>query len=83
MKSKLKSLGLPTAIAHESEAFVAKLHTLSAADPLRTGVLEAYVHGFRGVWIMMITISATGLLASLFIKKFSMDKLLKSEFTAA
>jgi hypothetical protein len=83
MKSKLSSLGLPTTIVHESEAFVAILHTLMPSDPLRVGALEAYAHGFRAVWIMMTIVSALALIASLFIRKFSMDKLLKSEFTAA
>ncbi|KAE9362755.1 MFS general substrate transporter [Stipitochalara longipes BDJ] len=80
MSSKLTSLGLPTSISHSSEGFVAVMKTMAADDPVRVGALKAYVQGFHGVFIAMACVSGTALLASLFIKTFSMDRSLESEF---
>jgi hypothetical protein len=80
MSSKLKSLGLPTSIARSSEAFVAVMKTMAADDPVRVGALKAYVQGFHGVFVVMTCVSGTALCASFFIKKFSMDKSLESEY---
>ncbi|PMD19338.1 MFS general substrate transporter, partial [Hyaloscypha hepaticicola] len=80
MSSKLTSLGLPTSIAHASEGFVAVMKTMAADDPVRVGALEAYVHGFHGVFIIMACVSGSALCASLFVKAFSMDKSLESDF---
>jgi hypothetical protein len=80
MSSKLTSLSLPTSIAHSSESFVAVMKTMAEDDPVRIGALEAYVQGFRGVFIVMVCVSGTALITSAFIKKFSMDKSLDSEY---
>ena len=80
MGSKLTSLGLPTSIAHSSESFVAVMKTMVEDDPVRRGALEAYVQGFRGVFIVMACVSGTALITSAFIKTFSMDKFLDSEY---
>jgi hypothetical protein len=80
MSSKLASLGLPPSIAHASEGFVAVMKAMAADDPMRLGALEAYAHSFRGVFIVMSCVSGTALIASAFIKKFSMDKSLDSEY---
>ncbi|KAF2202025.1 MFS general substrate transporter [Delitschia confertaspora ATCC 74209] len=81
MKERLIDLGLPGSIASQSEAFVSELHGLSSNDTLRIGAQSAYVHGFKAVWLVMVTVSATGGLASLWIKRFSMDRTLQSGFT--
>ncbi len=75
-------LGLPSQIAHDSEAYISKLHTMALNNPVRIGALEAYTHGFQAVWIFMTATAATGLLASVFIKKFSLDKILMSNYSA-
>jgi len=80
MSAKLTSLGLPTSIAHSSEGFVAVMKTMATDDPVRVGALQAYVKGFHGVFIVMACVSGTALLASLWIRTFSMDKSLESSF---
>jgi hypothetical protein len=80
MSSKLTSLGLPTSIAHASKGFVAMMKTMAADDPVRVGTLEAYVHGFHGVFIIMACVSGFALCASLFVKAFNIDKSLESDF---
>lgn len=81
MSQKLGELSLPTEIAKDSEGYVAILRTLAASDPMRTGVLQAYVHGFNGVFEVLTGIGAIGLVASLFIKHYSMDKILESSYS--
>ncbi|KAH9211853.1 major facilitator superfamily domain-containing protein [Leptodontidium sp. 2 PMI_412] len=81
MANRLATLGLPTVIARESEAYLLTLGKLAATDPLRIGVLEAYSQGFKAVFLLMTCLAASGLLASLCIKGFSMDKILDSEYT--
>jgi hypothetical protein len=80
MTTKLQELALPEQIAHDSEAFIAKLNALKHTDPLRIGAVQAYERGFQMVFICMTVCSATALIASLFIKSFSLDKLLVSNF---
>jgi hypothetical protein len=80
MGSKLISLGLPASLAHASEGFVAVMKTMAANDPVHVGALGAYVQGFHGVFIVMACVSGSALCASFFIKKFSMDKSLESEY---
>ncbi|KAF2675148.1 MFS general substrate transporter [Microthyrium microscopicum] len=81
MSSKLTDLHLPTIIAHQAEGYVQKLHTMADTDPLKIGVLEAYAHGFRGIWYFMACAAGSALLVSFIIQSFSMDKLFKSSFT--
>ncbi|KAK4158735.1 major facilitator superfamily domain-containing protein [Cladorrhinum sp. PSN259] len=80
MVSKLKDLGLPEQIAHDSEAFVVKMAQMDPQDPVRIGALQAYVAGFHGVYWTIFGASIAALLASLIIKRYSMDKLLESKF---
>lgn len=82
MSSKLHALHLDSSIAKNSEAFVAVLKTLHKDDPVRIGAIEAYVHGFRWVFLTMAIAAASALVASAFIKKFSMNKRLQSMYTA-
>ncbi|ORY14390.1 major facilitator superfamily-domain-containing protein [Clohesyomyces aquaticus] len=82
MSAKLNSLGLPAVIAHDSERYVAVLRTMHPNDPVRIGALQAYVYGFRFIWIFMTAVCGTAMAASLLIKKFNMNKRLVSMYSA-
>lgn len=79
MSDKLAELSLPTEIAHHAEGFIAQLKMLAKKDPRRQLILEAYCHGFLGVYLVMTVISALGLFSSLVIRKHSMEKILESK----
>lgn len=80
MSSKLDDLHLPESIAHEAEAFVAELDRMPAQSPTRIGAIEAYIHGFRGVFWIMTAMACVGLVASFFIQHHGMDRILESRF---
>lgn len=83
MKQRLNDLNVPNAdaIARNAEAFVEEtLRDLAPTDPLRVAALDAYVAGFRGVWIALTVVSAVALIGSVFIKHFSLDKILDSKY---
>lgn len=80
MASKLHELGLPDAIAHNAEAFVSMMKDMDAQNTVRTGALQAYMHGFKAVFWVMTGTAVAGFLVSLVIKKHSMDKALDSTF---
>ncbi|KAF2877538.1 major facilitator superfamily domain-containing protein [Massariosphaeria phaeospora] len=82
MSARLALVGLPTAIAHDSERYIHVLHTMDPADPKRVAILDAYLEGFRGVWLLITLASASALAVSIFIKKHSMNKVLLSKYTA-
>ena len=81
MSGKLSELGLPTAIAHDSERYVLVLHTMEDSLEKRT-ILKSYMAGFDSVFIMITAISASAFLVSFIIRKFSMDKILLAQFSA-
>ncbi|KAJ4363105.1 hypothetical protein N0V83_010225 [Neocucurbitaria cava] len=81
MKNKLSESGLPTDIAHDSEQYVFILRTMTDVTE-KTAIVESYVKGFQSVFIMMTVISASALFVSFVIRKFSMDKILLTQFTA-
>jgi MFS family permease len=74
MKSKLAAHGLPAEIAHDSERYIYVLRTMAIDSPERVAILDSYMHGFRGVFILMTCVAGSTLLASLVIKKFDMNK---------
>jgi hypothetical protein len=82
MSSRLAKLGLDTSIAKNSEAFISVMKKMQPNDAIRIGALEAYVSGFRWIFLTMAIGAGSALVASLFIKKFSMDKSLRSLYTA-
>lgn len=47
----------------------------------KTAILESYMHGFHAVFIFVTAISGSALLASLVIRKFSMDKILLTAYS--
>jgi MFS family permease len=79
MSDKLTQLSLPTEIAHEAEGFIVRLRMYSKDDPARNAILQAYNHGFQGIFMVMAAVSAIGLLSSLVIRKHSMDKILETK----
>lgn len=81
MAAELTARGLPAAIAHDAEAFVARLVALRPADPVRVGALLAYVRGFHAVFWAMTATAGLGLAAGLVIRRHSMDRILESKFT--
>jgi hypothetical protein len=82
MSSKLIKLGLPTQIAQDSLRYIHILRSMDTTDPARIGTTQAYLHGFYAVFNFMTAVSASGLIVSLFIKKFSMNKTLSVHYTA-
>jgi hypothetical protein len=81
MSSKLSSLGLKTDIAHDSERWLYILRDM-ANGPEKFAIRESYMEGFHAVFIMTLSVAASALVVSLFIRKFSMDKILQAQFTA-
>ncbi len=79
MSSHLTKLNLPVAISRESESYITTLYSLSPTDPLRVGVLEAYSHGFKAIFLVMTCVAGSSIFASAFIGKFSMNRSLESE----
>ena len=80
MSSRLSDLGLPTTIAHDSEQFVFVLRTMPEESMEKSAILDAYMRGFRAVFIATAAFSASALVVSLMIKKYSMDKILLAKF---
>lgn len=66
--------------SRNAEAYIAVLETITATDPIRIGILRAYVHGFKGVFAVLTGVSGVRLLASLVIKNHNMNKILKSSY---
>ena len=86
MKAKLRALGVRGADewARHAEEYIAVLKgmgTSGAEGRMREHVMSGYVAGFRGVWITMTALCATGLVVSLCIRKGSLDGVSRSEFT--
>ncbi|KAK4446225.1 major facilitator superfamily domain-containing protein [Podospora aff. communis PSN243] len=80
MAGELQKLDLPEDIAHNSEAFVKTMEAMDPLDPVRVGVMQAYVKGFHGVYWIITFSACAAFFASLFIKCHSMDKLLATKF---
>ncbi|KAH8644881.1 hypothetical protein IG631_02345 [Alternaria alternata] len=81
MSDKLSELGLPTSIAHDSEQYIFVLRTM-ADSPQKSVILSSYMKGFDSVFIMTTAVSASALVVSLVIRKYSMDKILLAQFSA-
>lgn len=80
MANKLSDLGLDTAIARNSEQYLLILRDM-ADSAEKTAIKESYMKGFQVVFITTTAISASALVASLAIRKFSMDRILLAQFT--
>ncbi|KAJ4989893.1 major facilitator superfamily transporter [Stagonosporopsis vannaccii] len=80
MSSKLRAYGLPTQIAHDSEQFVFIIRAMAEGSE-KAAILESYMHGFNAVFVFVTATSASAFIASLLIRKFSMDKILLTAFS--
>lgn len=78
MKSSLESHDLDVSIAYRAETFIEVLKTMSD-ESQRNAILDAYVHGFRGVFGFFTALTGLALVISLFIKHFDINKALTSE----
>ena len=79
MTYHLKDLGLSEDVAKNADAFVSTLNRLPVGSALRKSYVFAYTQSFHGVFEALTGISALGLLSSLIIKGYTMDKKLTSE----
>ncbi|KAJ9601900.1 hypothetical protein H2200_013615 [Cladophialophora chaetospira] len=75
MAHQLQQVGLPTLIARNAEAYVYILHSMDVADPTTQAILQAYVHGFRGVFWTLLAASAAGLMLGFAIKSYRTETL--------
>lgn len=83
MLLKLEWENLPTEIAHNAEAFIAKLAKTEPMDDFRQRVIDAYIFGFGGVFQMYLGIAALSLVLSLiFIKHRTLNQGLLGEHTS-
>ncbi|KAK7972368.1 major facilitator superfamily transporter [Apiospora saccharicola] len=83
MLLKLEWEKLPTEIAHNAEAFIAKLAKTEPMDDFRQRVIGAYIFGFGGVFQMYLGIAALSLVLSLiFIKHRTLNQGLVGEYTS-
>ncbi|KAH8744755.1 major facilitator superfamily domain-containing protein [Diaporthe sp. PMI_573] len=72
MSVKLRWEGLDTGIARESEAFVEELRKMPSESLKRLQVLDAYIYGLRGVYLLYSSISGAAFLLSLLLRHFKM-----------
>jgi MFS family permease len=80
MTRKISELGLPENIARQAEGYIAVLKTLAESDPIRIKATQAYVYGFKGVFVVLTGISSMALFASCFIRRHSMDDIGHSNY---
>ncbi|EXJ84689.1 hypothetical protein A1O3_05359 [Capronia epimyces CBS 606.96] len=82
MKRRLVALHLDPDIARNAEAYIAVLHD-THPSPHRSAILNAYVHGFRGVFAVFCALAALALLVGLFIRHHDINKDLLTEHKLA
>ena len=73
MSAALSDAGLSPNIALDSKRYSLYLQSMADADPRKSALLGSYSSGFHAVFVAMTVISAVALLASLSIRRFSMD----------
>jgi MFS family permease len=73
MAHHLREVALPEAIARDAEAYIQILRGMSGIEPDRRDILEAYLDGFHGVFLVLLISSAIGLVVAPFLKGYGMD----------
>lgn len=73
MGTALSDAGLSADIARDSERYIFILRSMADSDPTKNALLGSYTRGFHAVFVAMTVISAAALLASLLIRRSSMD----------
>ncbi|KAL9612077.1 MAG: hypothetical protein Q9167_003299 [Letrouitia subvulpina] len=74
----LKEANLPAAIATNAEGYVATLTNMPASDPIRLQIEQAFTLSFQGIFEVGVAISGFGLLCSLGVAHYSLDRHLGS-----
>ena len=64
---------LPTSIAANAEGYVQVLKTMPDS-PMREAIIQAYTEAFKVVWEEMTAFAALGLVLSLGVARFSLDR---------
>jgi hypothetical protein len=80
MKHRLLDMKLPEEIALESEGFIAILNQM-CDTPQRQAIINAYVHGFRGVFAFLCALSGVAFCLSFLVKHYDLDRAMSSEHT--
>lgn len=81
MAAELRRLDLPVEIADDAEAYLAStLPFMPDSDPRKVDLLRAYAVALRAVFIGMTAISGAALAVSVFIKHYSLDRILESRY---
>ena len=73
MSRVLSDSGLPIKIALDSKYYLSILYTIAETEPKKIIILESYTTSFYAIFISIIALSASALLAGYLIKKFSID----------
>lgn len=79
MGVKLRWEGLDTGIARESEAFIEKLQKMPSGSLEKLQILDAYIYGLRGVYLLYSSISGSAFLLSMLLRHFKMAGEVMSE----
>ena len=74
LSKQLSNAGLPTSIATDAEAFVVTLKAMDPNSAAHKQFVQAYVGGFKVVWEAMTAFAALGLVLSLGIAHYSLDR---------
>lgn len=78
-QQQLKTLGLPSDAASDSEGFVIVLNTIPLESLTRQSYILAYARSTQTVFIVLTALAALGGVMSLLIKHRSADKAIASE----
>ena len=77
MLESLASQNLSEHIAHEAERYVSVLKSMDQNADLTISIIDAYLRGFRGVFILMVCTSLLGLMVTSFLSRVDLSKLLE------
>jgi len=75
MSRALSKSNLPAHIAQDAEVYVSILNTIADEDLNKIAIRDSYTQGFRATFTAMTAFSASALVASFLIKRFSLDDL--------
>lgn len=74
LSQNLADAGLPASIAKDAESYVAVLNAMPKDSSMYHQLIQAYTSSFRTVWEIMTAISGLGLVFSLGIAHYSLDR---------
>lgn len=70
----LTDVGLPTSIARDAEGYVAVLQAMSKDSLMYQQLVHAYSDAFKTIWEILTAISVLGLVSSLGIAHYPLDR---------